>query len=135
MRKDVDPKILEAANAYVGFPQEVDEDIATTMKRNGFVDGAVWRQDGFWKDAQGDDLPDIDREVIVLARAVPKDNSSLRVCFGHRPDPRGWDGKDILTGKKRHHDVQTYDKGGWNMPDIVYWLDLNLPKNYDGNKT
>ena len=135
MRKDVDPKILAAANAYVGFPQEVDEDIATTMKRNGFVDGAIWRQDGFWKDAQGDDLPDIDREVIVLARAVPKDNSSLRVCFGHRPDPRGWDGRDILTGKKRHHDVQTYGKGGWNMPDIVYWLDLNLPKDYDGNKT
>ena len=135
MRKDVDPKILAAANAYVGFPQEVDEDIATTMKRNGFVDGAIWRQDGFWKDAQGDDLPEIDREVIVLARAVPKDNSSLRVCFGHRPDPRGWDGRDILTGKKRHHDVQTYGKGGWNMPDIVYWLDLNLPKDYDGNKT
>ena len=88
MRKDVDPKILEAANAYVGFPQEVDEDIATTMKRNGFVDGAVWRQGGLWKDAQGE-----------------------------------------------HHDVQTYDKGGWNMPDIMYWLDLNLPKDYDGNKT
>ena len=135
MRKDVDPKILEAANAYVGFSQEVDEDIATTMKRNGFVDGAVWRQESLWKDAQGDDLPDIDREVIVLARAVPKDNSSLRVCFGHRPDPKGWDGKDIFTGKKRHHDVQTYDKGGWNMPDIMYWLDLDLPKDYDGNKT
>lgn len=108
-------------------------------QRAGYVkgckDGAVWRQGGLWKDAQGDDLPDIDREVIVLAQVLPKDKSSLKVCFGHRPNPKGWDGKDFFTGKIHHHNVQTYGKGGWNQPNVVYWLDLNLPKNYDGDET
>lgn len=73
-----------------------------------------------WHHADGDDLPEIDREVIVLL-------TNGKVCFAHRPNPDGWDGKSITTGEVKHYDVQTYDKGGWNIPDVKWWLDLNLP--------
>ena len=74
-------------------------------------------EDGFdaglneWKEAKGDNLPEYGREVI-----------------GHRPDPKGWDGKSITSGKVVHHDVQTYGEGGWNQPNVIYWLDMELPK-------
>lgn len=73
-----------------------------------------------WKDAQGDDLPEIDREVIALL-----DNG--KVVFAHRP-PEFWDGKNIVTGKVTRNYPKTYDKGGWNIPDVKYWLDVVLPK-------
>ncbi len=73
-----------------------------------------------WKDAQGDDLPEIDREVIAL--------QGRKVVFAHRPNPEGWDGKSLDSGKVEHFEPQTYDKGGWNMPDVTYWLDAPLPE-------
>ena len=72
------------------------------------------------KPADGDDLPEIDREVIALL-----DNG--KVVFAHRP-PEYWDGKDIVTGKVTRHYPKTYDKGGWNIPNVKYWLDIELPK-------
>ena len=73
-----------------------------------------------WHDAQGDDLPEIDREVIVLC-------NNGKICYGHRPNPDGWDGRNILTDEVTHYTPQTYDKGGWNIPDVKWWLDLELP--------
>ena len=73
-----------------------------------------------WKDAQGDDLPIIDREVIALL-----DNG--KVVFAHRP-PEYWDGKNIITGKVTRNYPKTYDKGGWNIPNVKWWLDVDLPK-------
>lgn len=82
-----------------------------------------------WKDAQGDDLPEIDKEVIVLVKAFPKQGDGLlKVSFAHRPNPDGWDAKSIITEKVEHYIPKTFDKGGWNIPDIVYWLDVKLPK-------
>lgn len=86
--------------------------------------------DNILKDADGDDLPEYEREVIVL---LDKWNGVdlaqyMRVGFAHRPDPKGWDGKSLTTGKVEHFDVKTYGKGGWNGPGIKYWLDLDLPK-------
>lgn len=72
-----------------------------------------------WKDAQGDDLPEIDREVVAL--------QGRKVVFAHRP-PEYWDSKNIDTGEVTRYCPQTYDKGGWNMPDVKYWLDVELPK-------
>ena len=74
-----------------------------------------------WRDADGDILPDIDREVVVLL----KDG---KVSFAHRPNPEGWDGKSITDNNIRHYDVKTYDKGGWNIPDVKWWLDANIPE-------
>ena len=73
-----------------------------------------------WKPADGDDLPEIDREVIALL-----DNG--KVVFAHRPSEY-WDCKDIVTGKVTRNYPKTYDKGGWNIPNIKYWLDVELPK-------
>lgn len=78
-------------------------------------------EQNLWKHAGGDDLPEIDREVIALL-------SNGKVVYAHRPNPDGWDGKNILTGDVRHYDIQTYDKGGWNQPNIKWWLDLDLPE-------
>ena len=74
-----------------------------------------------WKDAQGDDLPEIDREVIALL-------NNGKVVFAHRPDPKGWDAKSIITEKVEHYTPETYGKGGWNIPDVKYWLDCQIPK-------
>ena len=135
--EELDKFAIQSANKFYPPQYEMADDNWKQRAEyvKGCKDGAVWRQGGLWKDAQGDDLPDIDREVIVLAQVLPKDKSSLKVCFGHRPNPKGWDGKDFFTGKIHHHNVQTYGKGGWNQPNVVYWLDLNLPKNYDGDET
>lgn len=78
-----------------------------------------------WKPADGDDLPEIDREVIALL-------NNGKVVFAHRP-PEYWDGKNTITGKVTRHYPKTYGKGGWNIPNIVYWLDVELPKekNYE----
>lgn len=73
-----------------------------------------------WKDAQGDDLPEYNREVIALL-----DNG--KVVFAHRP-PEYWDGKNIVTGKVTRNYPKTYDKGGWNQPNVKWWLDCSMPK-------
>ena len=67
-------------------------------------------------------LPPIDEEVIVLTDEMhgKKLSSACHISYGHRPNPEGWDGKDIFTGKVTHHDVVTYD--GWNIPGVKYWM-------------
>lgn len=67
-------------------------------------------------------LPPIDEEVIVLTdnihgKIVPGSNM---ICYAHRPNPKGWDGKNIETGEVKHYDVVTYD--GWNIPGVTHWM-------------
>ena len=81
--------------------------------------GAKWKAENLWKPADGNDLPEIDREVIALL-----DNG--KVVYAHRPSAY-WDGKDIVTGKVTRNYPKTYDKGGWNIPNIKWWLDCSLP--------
>ena len=86
-----------------------------------FRQGVAWALNHLWHDAQGDDLPEIDREVIV----IDKDG---KVSYGHRPDPnRNYIGKSVISVIDLKYNVVTYGKGGWNIPDIRYWLDLDLP--------
>lgn len=93
-----------------------------------FKAGAQWQKANLWKDAQGDDLPEIDREVIVLVKSLPEyEDSLLKVSFAHRP-PKYWIGKSISTGEITRYEPKRYDKGGWNQPNVVYWLDVELPK-------
>lgn len=79
-------------------------------------------QEKLWKDAEGDDLPVYDREVIVLIQDYSDDHEHLRVCYGHRPNPKGYvsiDGEEVYA--------QTYGKGGWNGKNVRWWLDVKLP--------
>ena len=81
-------------------------------------------KEGLWNDAQGDVLPDIDREVIVLCDDY---HGGYKVCFGHRPCKKGYLGKSLVTGNIETFYPHTYDKGGWNIPDVKWWLDIELP--------
>ncbi len=81
-----------------------------------------------WKDAQGDDLPEIDREVIALQEDF---RGSFKAVFAHRPNPKGWDGKSLSTGEVEHYVTMIYDKGGWNMEGVTYWLDVPLPEGVE----
>lgn len=72
-----------------------------------------------WHGAQGDDLPEIWKEVIVLL-----DNG--KVCFAHRP-PYSYAGIDS-NGDVEYFYPKKYDKGEWNIPNVKWWCDINLPK-------
>ena len=90
-----------------------------------FEDGLIERDNHLWKDAQGDDLPEIDREVIALIDY--EGNGYYKVVFAHRPDPERKVSTSLLTGKKSYIQAKTYDKGGWNQPHVKFWMDFNLP--------
>lgn len=76
-----------------------------------------------WKPADGDDLPEINREVIALVEEF----GHYKSVFAHRP-PEYWDGKNILTGEVTRYYPKRYDKGNWNQPNIKWWLDCDIPK-------
>ena len=42
-------------------------------------------------------------------------------------------GKELLEFKQLTKTLvpKTYGEGGWNIPDIVYWLDVELPKEIE----
>lgn len=80
-----------------------------------------------WRPADGDILPEIEREVIVLKQPYPLEGAEYAVAFAHRPNPKGWYGKSMLTGKTEDYIPKTYGEGGWNIPDVVWWLDVELP--------
>lgn len=90
---------------------------------SAFKAGAEWADRTAWKSADGDNLPEIDREVIALVW----ENGHYKSVFAHRP-PEHWFGRDILTREVTCYTPKRYDKGGWNQPNIKWWLDLELPK-------
>ena len=92
------------------------------MSKKEEIEKAGAKLDDFhaWKPADGDDLPEIDREVIALL-------SNGMVVFAHRP-PEYWDGENILTGEVTRYYPKRYDKGNWNQPDVKWWLDSDIPK-------
>ena len=98
--------------------KEVDE-IIKTAEDHAYFAGSENTRKNLWHPADGDDLPEIDREVIVLL-------SNNKVCFAHRPQEY-WDGKNIATEEITRYYPKRYDKGGWNIPDVKWWLDLDLP--------
>ena len=73
------------------------------------------RKQQIWHDAQGDNVPEYGREVIVIGR-------DGKIFYGHRPDPKE---VTMVDGKPYH--AKTYDKNGWNWPDIALWLDVEIP--------
>lgn len=90
----------------VWFPSQATNDF--------FKAGAKWADEhpqNQWHDAESDDLPPYDKDVIVLCRRA---EYFQEVCFAHRPDPKV--------------DAQTYGEGGWNIEHVRWWLDVELPK-------
>ena len=101
--------------------------LPTFAAMKSFKAGAEWRDTNLWHDAQGDDLPEIDREVIVLTQSYPLDKGEYAVCFAHRPYKKGYLGKSLVTGNIETYYPETFGKGGWSIPDVKYWLDIKYP--------
>ncbi len=102
------------------------EDAICSHIADAVIYGANWQKNNLWKDAQSDDLPEIGREVIVLQEFF---QGMRKVGFAHRPNPNGWYGKSLGSSKVEHFEPKTYDKGGWNKKGVIYWLDVELPKD------
>lgn len=105
---------LQGTNFY----KEIEKSEA--MTREDEMEYAAFLLNNLWKPADDNELPEINREVIVLL-------SNNKVCYAHRPQ-EFWDGKNIATGEITRHYPKRYDKGNWNIPDVKWWLDLDLPK-------
>lgn len=82
---------------------------------DGAEDGYEYAKENLWFDAQGDNVPEYGREVIVIIR-------NGMICYGHRPNPKEY---VMVEGKKCF--AKTYDKKDWNIPDIALWLDVEVP--------
>ena len=67
----------------------------------------------------------------MFTQNYPDNAGMMMVAIGHRPTPEGFDGKSLTTGEVEHYTPKTYAKGGWNIPNIVYWLDVELPKEIE----
>jgi hypothetical protein len=122
MEEAAEQDVCEVVNecSAIGIPNDQIPSWVQDAMINEFIHGAKWKAENLWKPADGDDLPYVDREVIAIL-----DNG--KVVFAHRP-PEFWDGKNIITGKVTRYYPKTYGKGGWNIQNIVYWLDVELPK-------
>lgn len=108
--------LQKAAHEYACRNHQWLKDALPTLAgQKSFEAGGKWQLEHLWHDADGDYLPEIDREVIVLCECEKYEGYC--VCFGHRPDPKDWIGKPLI-----------YGKGGWNIPDVKWWLDSNIPK-------
>lgn len=90
-----------------------------------YLAGAKYATENMWQKADGDYLPEIDREVIALQRYA----SGHRVVYAHRPNPRSY---VVVDGKRLY--PKCYDKGGWNLENVLCWLDLELPKDGKDNE-
>ena len=88
-----------------------------------FKAGIEWRDNNLWYPADGDDLPEIDREVIAIL-------NNGKVVFAHRP-PEYWDGKNIDICEVTRRYPRKFGKGGWNQPDVKIWLDCKIPFKED----
>lgn len=118
--------LQKAAHEYACRNHQWLKDALPTLAgQKSFVAGGKWQLEHLWHDAQGEDLPEIDREVIVLC---DDGYGCYKVCFGHRPNKQGIDGIRELTKTPYHIEAKTYGKGGWNIPDVKWWLDADLPK-------
>ena len=123
-----EPVSNDLEEAAVLYNKKINFVVGGKVPNQDFIAGAQWHKANLWKDAQSDDLPEIDREVIVLVKSLPEhEDSLLKVSFAHRP-PEYWMGKSISTGEITRYEPKRYDKGGWNQPNVVYWLDVELPK-------
>ena len=83
-----------------------------------------------WVDANGDYLPEIDKEVIALEGLEEDD---YRVVFAHRVDSNEVI-RTTINGEAVELLPKGHGKAGWNIPNIKYWLNLELPETKENDK-
>lgn len=102
--------------------EDCDDDLAKAVAKaikDAYIAGAKYAIAHAWVSVK-DGKPDIEREVVALQKIQ---GLGFRVVYAHRPDPTGY----VTIGGK-HYYAKTYGKGGWNLKDIKYWLDVENPK-------
>ena len=117
-QEQIRSKAKELGQKY--FPDEANVwargNIEAEYVESACIEMAEWAdQHPQWYDAQGDNVPEYGREVIVIGR-------DGKVFYGHRPDP-----KEVTKVEGKPYHAKTYDKNGWNWPDIALWLDVEIP--------
>ena len=118
MKMKAEEKAMRAYADHEGFTFE-DE-------RKAYVKGYNEALKDLWhKATDPNDLPEIDREVIALQGLK---GGGSRIVFAHRP-PASWIGTNILTGEQTVRKPKRYGKGKWNMENVKWWLDVELPKD------
>ena len=105
------------------WQKERDQSTIELAEDHAYFAGSENTRKNLWHPADGDDLPEIDREVIALV----KEFGHHKVVFAHRVDENA-EVHTSVDGKPLVLHPMKYDKGGWNQPDVKWWLDLDLPK-------
>ena len=77
-------QIEKAVNDYIGYEPEVDEGLGTRMRRDAFRDGAEWRINSVWHDAEEE--PKQNAWFIAQMKLYRKDEKSLFDTFIRRSD-------------------------------------------------
>lgn len=109
---------VKMVNGPIGYEESVFD--FNALCRHIFQEGYEQAQKDLGWISVKDRLPDIDEEVLVLVEPLKVYSSPMKLCFGHRPNPDGFDAKSTLTGKMKHYTPETYD--GWNIPGVKYWM-------------
>jgi len=90
-----------------------------------FKKGAQWQKEHPWKPADGEDLPELEREVVVLVdnfgKLIPKLAKRTYHLIENFVDE---DTGEIISIEKTN---EVGDVINWTEP-AIYWLDINLPK-------
>lgn len=135
MGKNNQEHVSEDLGEYISELSKQFQEVSFAKLSRIAVSVAKWQKSNILKHADGDDLPEIDREVIALEGIIDQTANDCfcgyKVVFAHRPTKEGYDGKSIATGVVEHYTPKTYGEGGWNIPNIVYWLDIELPKEIE----
>lgn len=84
-----------------------------------FVQGALWADAHLWHLADGDELPEIDREVIVFTQT---ERQYPKVAIAHTMPMGDWKQFD---GNRYY--LERNGEVGWSLPDVKIWLDCKMP--------
>lgn len=91
-----------------------------------FVQGALWADAHLWHPADGDYLPEIDREVIVFTQT---ERQYPKVAIAHTMPMGDWKQFD---GNRYY--LERNGEVGWSIPDVKIWLDCKMPYKEGGEK-
>lgn len=91
-----------------------------------FVQGALWADAHLWHLADGDYLPEIDREVIVFTQT---ERQYPKVAIAHTMPMGDWKQFD---GNRYY--LERNGEVGWSLPDVKIWLDAPLPFKEGGEE-
>ncbi len=126
MKQSMIKRAAKSVVPIVELTSKTDEDAII----NSFIGGVKWHESKAWELASRR-LPEIDREVVVLADISnrmgirPRElqgEPCYQICFAHRVAPNSFVN---IEGKEYH--PEGYGKGGWNIEGVKYWLDIPHP--------